>query len=295
MQKSACVSCRASKLRCSLDTFAEHSKCRRCFSTNHECVFKTIEPRQRRKRTDTRVTALEQRFEKLQALIDSQRLREYDNDSVHTAASKTVQAPRPISHDTNGAYPSETAALSKEKKWLPGAQEEKLVDNCHLQSSLETLLASGLLSIGTAMDLLDDFTSNVLPQYPIVAFSSAETFGWLRRHQPTLLLAMITAACRASDPSLFRKLHFQLRGDLSAQVMVHGNKSVELVQAILVMVEWYDTPDDMRHLNFYTWIQVAGLMVRELGLWPWSEEISSVEHTATEWRTSFAAYLTMSM
>lgn len=77
--------------------------------------------------------------------------------------------------------------------------------------------------------------------------------------------------------------------------MVRGHKSVELVQAILVMVEWYDTPDDIVQLNFYTWIQIAGLMVRELGLWPWSEDISPVEHTAVEWRTSFAAYLTMSM
>lgn len=284
MQKNACLSCRTSKLRCSLETFAEHNKCKRCFTTNNECVFKTVAPRQRRKRTDTRVTALEQRLAELQASIDSQRLRR-----------NVLQAPPPIPLPINDAYASETAALVEDRKWLPQEQEDTLVNNCHLQSSLETLLASNLLSAGKAIALFNDFTSNVLTQYPIVAFSSHETFDWLRRRQPTLLLAAITAACRASDPGLFRKLHFQLRGSLSEQVMVRGHKSVELAQAILVMVEWYDTPDDMGHLNFYTWIQVAGLMVRELGLWPWSEEISPAEHTAVEWRTSFAAYLTMSM
>ncbi|PNP55418.1 hypothetical protein THARTR1_04248 [Trichoderma harzianum] len=296
MQKNACLSCRASKLRCSLETFAEHSKCKRCFTTNNECVFKTVAPRQRRKRTDTRVTALEQRLAELQASIDSQRLRQHDDGIVRTTGSrKVLQAPPSIPQPISGAHASETAALVEDRKWLPQEQEDKLVDSRHLQSSLETLLASNLLSTGKAIALFKDFASNVLTQYPIVAFSSHEPFDWLRRRQPTLLLAVITAACRASDPGLFRKLHFHLRGSLSEQVMVRGNKSVELVQAILVMVEWYDTPYDMGHLNFYTWIQIAGLMVRELGLWPWSEEISPVEHTAVEWRTLFAAYLTMSI
>ncbi|KKO96461.1 hypothetical protein THAR02_11438 [Trichoderma harzianum] len=296
MQKNACLSCRTSKLRCSLETFAEHNKCKRCFATNNECIFKTVAPRQRRKRTDTRVTALEQRLAELQASIDSQRLKQYDNGIVHTTASRNVlQAPPPLPQPINGAYTGETAASVEDRKWPAQEQEDKLVDCCHLQSSLETLLASHLLPESKAIALFNDFVSNVLTQYPIVAFSSHETFSWLRRRQPTLLLAVITAACRASDPGLFRKLHLQLRGNLSEQVMVRGHKSVELVQAILVMVEWYDTPDDMVQLNFYTWIQLAGLMVRELGLWPWSGEISPAEHTAVEWRTSFAAYLTTSI
>ncbi|KAL7932884.1 hypothetical protein V8C35DRAFT_305731 [Trichoderma chlorosporum] len=295
MQKNACLSCRASKLRCSLDNFAEHNKCKRCFTTSSECVFTTVATRQRRKRTDTRVTALEQRLAELQASLDLQRLKQYDNGVAYNTVNRNVQALPSIPQAANGTCGEEAEALIEERKWLLQEQEEKLVDNGHLQSSLETLFASSLLSTGTAIALFDDFVKTVLPLYPIVAFSRQETFGWLRRHQPTLLLAAITAACRASDPCLFRKLHFKLRSDLSDQVMVRGNKSIELVQAILVMVEWYDTPDDMRHLNFYTWIQVAGLMVRELDLWPWSEEISTVEHTAAEWRTSFAAYLTMSI
>ncbi|KAL7795461.1 hypothetical protein V8C43DRAFT_321315 [Trichoderma afarasin] len=285
MQKNACLSCRTSKLRCSLETFAEHNKCKRCFTTNNECVFKTVAPRQRRKRTDTRVTALEQRLSELQASIDSQKLRQYDSGIVHTTTNRHIQTRPPI----------EAATLVEDRKWLPQEQEDKLVDSRHLRSPLETLFDSNLLSASKAIALFNDFASNVLPHYPIVVFSGHETFDWLRRCQPTLLLAAITAACRASDPGLFRKLHLQLRGDLSEQVMVRGHKSVELVQAILVMVEWYDTPDDMVQLNFYTWIQIAGLMVRELGLWPWSEDISPVEHTAVEWRTSFAAYLTMSI
>ncbi|RFU75888.1 hypothetical protein TARUN_6350 [Trichoderma arundinaceum] len=295
MQKNACISCRTSKLRCSLDTFAEHGKCRRCFKISNECVFKTIAPRQRRKRTDTRVAALEQRLAELQAVVNSQRVGQFDNGTVqaHTSGS-TAHVPQPASQDASGAYFNKSQAPVEERKWLSETEDEKSVEVGYLQSSLEALLTSGLLSTDTAVRLFDDFTQNVLPQYPILLLSSAETFEYLRRQQPTLLLAMITAACRGSDPDLFRKLHFHLRGDLSEQVMVCGNRSVELVQAILVMVEWYDPPEDMRRLIFYTWIQIASVMVRELGLWPWSEDITPVEHTATEWRTSFAAYLSIS-
>lgn len=296
MQKNACLSCRTSKLRCSLDTFADHGKCRRCFNANKDCVFKSISPRQRRKRTDTRVASLEKRLTELQAAVDSQRLRQYDNGTVHaTTTSKFAYSSRPILDDANGGCPDETEASNEERKWPLETKNEQLSADFRLQSSLERLFASSVLSIGDAIRLFDDFTHNVLPQYPILALSSADSFDRLRMQQPTLLLAMMTAACRASDPSLFRRLHFHLRGDLSEQIMVHGHRSVELVQAILVMVEWYDPPDDMRRLNFYTWIQVAGFMVRELGLWPWSEDsIPTAARTIVEWRTVFAAYLSMS-
>lgn len=288
IQKSACLSCRTSKLRCVLDTFAQHGKCKRCFNANNECVFSTIAPRQRRKRTDTRVTVLEKRLSELQAAVDLQRLTPDNGGATHVTASQIALAPQPGYRDTN------VASLGENRTTI-GAEDEGLFDDCRYQSSLERLFASGLLSTDTAIRLFHDFTNNVLPQYPILTLSRAENFDWFRAHQPTLLLSIIAAACRASNPSLFRKLSVHLRGDLSKQVMVHGNRSVELIQAILVMVEWYDVPEDMRRLNFYAWIQTAGLMVRELGLWPWSEDDSlPVDHTMAQWRISFATYLPLS-
>ncbi|EGR51052.1 uncharacterized protein TRIREDRAFT_104109 [Trichoderma reesei QM6a] len=61
------------------------------------------------------------------------------------------------------------------------------------------------------------------------------------------------------------------------------------------MIEWYYTDGGMTHLDLNTWIQMAGVMVRELGHWPRSEEVVGMEHilTAAGWRTNFAAYLSM--
>jgi hypothetical protein len=288
IQKSACLSCRTSKIRCVLDTFAQHGKCKRCFNANSECVFSTIAPRQRRKRTDTRVTVLEKRLSELQAAVDLQRLGQDDGGAAHVTASEIALAPPP-------GYRDESRTAIEVERYLPEAEDENSIHDTEYQSSLEKLFDSGLLSTETATHLFNDFINNVLPQYPILTISKAESFDWFRSQQPTLLFAIIAAACRATNPCLFRKLSVHLRRDLSEQVLVHGNRSIELAQAILVMVEWYDVPEDLRRLNFYTWIQTAGLMVRELGLWPWSEDTNStVDHTMAQWRISFATYLPLS-
>ncbi|KAK1241094.1 hypothetical protein MKX08_001068 [Trichoderma sp. CBMAI-0020] len=251
-------------------------------------LSRTIAPRQRRKRTDTRVTVLEKRLSELQAVLDLQRPVQDDGGAAHVTASEIALAPPPGYRDEN------RAAIGAERCALE-AEDENSFHDSRYQPSLERLFASGLLSTDTAIRLFNNFINNVLPQYPILTLSRAENFDWLRAHQPTLLLAIIAAACRASNPGLFRKLSVHLRGDLSEQVMVQGNKSIELVQAILVMAEWYDVPEDLRRLNFYAWIQTAGLMVRELGLWPWSEDTNpSVDRTMAQWRISFATYLPLS-
>ncbi|PTB66687.1 hypothetical protein BBK36DRAFT_19330 [Trichoderma citrinoviride] len=140
-----------------------------------------------------------------------------------------------------------------------------------------------------------DFVNHII----LVSFSSTEEFSLLRRHEPRLLLAAINAACRASDLSLFRKLYSHVRGNLSKQVMVQGRRSLELVQiGTSVMIEWYDSPGSMRHLGLlHKDPNGAGVMVRKLGLWPWSEEVVGAEHTVTAagWRATFAAYLTILM
>lgn len=56
------------------------------------------------------------------------------------------------------------------------------MDNCHLQSTLEKLFASGFNK--HAIDLVDEPIYIVLPEYPIVSFSSTQKFQ-LAEETPT--------------------------------------------------------------------------------------------------------------
>lgn len=309
-QKHACTQCRVSKLRCLLDTLPDHGKCRRCHEANVECVFESIAPRQRRKRTDTRVAVLEKQIEDLKALVDNNRSSQSPTFGNETAVrhehgfddrtqdkrygyERSAEQQSRTSQNTSGARFSETGKQRTPEDELSSCNDE----------TIPGLVSSSLLPVDIAINLLADFVCHVLPEYPIIAVTDRDDFNSLRTAKPRLLLAMITAASRASDPFLFGKLHPCLVGLLAEQIVVRGHRSLELVQAILIMEVWYDPPDDMRRLNFYLWIQIAGTMVRQLGLWPGSDISSPVrkhvpkepdDRTMMEWRTAFAVYLSMS-
>lgn len=293
-QKHACARCRASKLRCLLETVSEHGKCRRCHDAGADCVFQSIAPRQRRKRTDTRVAALEKQITRLQATIhgnaprgnlsDVEHGQEFDEPTLGEGHDEGSDSPLPVAGHLE-VIEEQSAREAEPGETIPG------------------IVGSDLLSVDVAISLLAEFTSHVLPEYPILVLAVDDDFNSLRKSRPTLLFAMITAGARATDPVLFRSLHIRLLRVLADKALVRGHRSLELVQAILVMEVWYDPPDDMERLNFYMWIHVAATMVRQLGLWPWST-VSSFpkapqpheldERRMSEWRAAFAVYLSMS-
>jgi hypothetical protein len=137
----------------------------------------------------------------------------------------------------------------------------------------------------------------------VLELTEGHAFTSLRSSQPLLLLATVTAASRGSDQRLFAELHSRLRSLLADAVLVRGQCSLEIIQAILVMEVWYHPPEDLRHLNFYMWIQIASTLVRQLGLWPWAVNSSKESHNSfkqfsnrprSNIRTAFAVYLSMS-
>lgn len=296
-QKHACSRCRASKLRCLVDTLAEHGKCRRCHNAGAECVFDSRAPRQRRKRTDTRVAALEKEIAGLKAAFGNP-----GNDSSPLASSPdTVWQTDPLGNQ----YARDEISVGEQPGQIQSGWQEEPENNSSssLNETIPGLVDTGLLPLHLAKTLLVQFIDNVVPQYPVLALGANQDLNSLRISQPTLLLAMITAASRGSDPVLFRKLHSRLLGHIGHQVLVLGRRSLELVQAILAMEVWYDPPDDMDRLNFYMWIRIAGIMVQQLGLWPWSKIVSPMslarlndrdEKTLSEWRTAFAVFLSNS-
>ncbi|KAH8811236.1 hypothetical protein F5884DRAFT_781568 [Xylogone sp. PMI_703] len=292
-QKHACSQCRASKIRCLLDTLAEHGKCRRCNDTGADCVFGSIAPRQRRKRTDTRVAALEKQIAALTAAIETRAGR---SSPLGGGELGNVDSGLAESHDRECSVGGPPATSHPEA----GEQTVREDEPCFLDETIPGLVGSDLLPLDIAVNLFTEFVTNVVPEYPIFALADGESFDSLRTSQPTLLLAIITAGSRGTNPVLFRKLHSRLLERLADQILVHGHRSLQLAKAIMLMEVWYDPPDNMEQLNFYMWIQITWIMVQQLGLWPWSDTSSSMTEDKDigckldGWRTAFASYVSMS-
>ncbi|KAL9077547.1 MAG: hypothetical protein Q9157_003349 [Trypethelium eluteriae] len=84
--------------------------------------------------------------------------------------------------------------------------------------------------------------------------------------QPFTVTAMIIAACIFAEPELFKTLYQANIRLLANEVVILGNKSLDLVQAFLISAMWTDPPDDLSRMNIFQWTHIASTMANELDL-----------------------------
>ena len=249
-KKNACEKCRRSKLRCHLDTFDECGKCCRCFTSDIECVFVTLPPRKPRRRTDARVTTLEKELVTMRKMFI-----QLQDDRDPASRQDSPKSSR--SAGSSGASPELTLPSTS------GA-DSPFTSSSNAVEVIPCLLSSSMLTETEARDLFNEFVTHSLPQYPLIILD--EPFDIVRESKPMLLLAAITAASNARDGELFARLHGHLIRMVSDRVVVNGERSLELLQSIILLEVWFSPSDDLRKLNFYQWIHVAATMAMQLGL-----------------------------
>jgi hypothetical protein len=119
--------------------------------------------------------------------------------------------------------------------------------------------------MGLAADLLNRYNVHMCPHLPGVVLPPDLTAAELRKTKPVLFLAVMAGA--ASElPNLQRVLTKELMQQFADKIIICGNKSLELVQAITVAVIWYWPPERFEELKFYQLVHVAAVMAIEIGL-----------------------------
>lgn len=256
--RHACERCRRVKVRCLVETVAIHGSCRRCHESNAECVFGDIAPRQRRKRTDTRLALLEQQVKALQETYSAA----HPHAGVCADQHTNFDEGRPSVDFTTGSNSPPTLFTVQPDSIGEEFSPAVVPNSDTIPGYVNDVDVSYELGVG----LFTKFTEDLLPQYPILTFSDNDTFDNLRVSKPLLLFASVTAASSTQGTDLFERLHSRLLCILSNKVVLDGEKSLELVQAILIAEVWYSPPSDLKKLNFYLWIQLAATLTVELGL-----------------------------
>ena len=253
--KHACERCRDSKLKCQLEKLQATGKCDRCFAADAECTFKPVLPRKRRKRTDVRVTNLEKELNSMSNMLQEVR---------------ALQPPTSCSDSSSSPYvPSNAEGALTSSQWS---------------------LCPDLISHRRAEELFQHFVDDMLPQYPIVAVS--ESSDTLRLSKPTLHLAIVAAGSSTRETAKFHSLHGELVRQVTAKAILGGERSLELIQSILVLESWYYPPEDLRNLNFYQWTQIAGTMAMQLGLIgrEYAQSSRDIGGNPEHWRTILAVF-----
>lgn len=123
----------------------------------------------------------------------------------------------------------------------------------------------GVLTMDRAAELFVRYTDQMVSHLPGVVFPPGTTAAEVRKSTPTLFHA-IMAASSSEFPLIQRRMVKELMEIFAEKVIVRGEKSLELVQALHVAVIWYWPPEHFEELKFYQLVHISAVMALDIGL-----------------------------
>ncbi|KAH7139968.1 hypothetical protein B0J13DRAFT_447937 [Dactylonectria estremocensis] len=245
-----CQGCRHRRIKClaaSQDSPPSNKKCTRCLKLDIECVFLAPAIKKTRRRNETRIKELERKFKEIQSSLG-----ETQAASLVSLSDLTVESDAQFAASSKSHSPGTSSTL------------DSLLFVGSFNSTPAEPLPNGVSSHGQAEELYWEFVHNCAPLYPVVHIPESLTCELTRTSRPAFFRAILTAASSTTDPRLSRVL-FQGTGRfLAEKVIVEGEKSLDLVQALLVMATWQQPPEKFQGLKFSQSAQMAATMVMDL-------------------------------
>jgi hypothetical protein len=101
----------------------------------------------------------------------------------------------------------------------------------------QDVIGKGIISYDKAETLLRSYGTHA-PNFPFIVLSPSDSLDSLRREKPFLLLSILTIASTSNLP-LQDLLEAELRETLGRKVIFNGEKSLDLMQGLLIYLAWY--------------------------------------------------------
>lgn len=124
----------------------------------------------------------------------------------------------------------------------------------------------GLVSLEAAAEAFDYYVTEMTPQLPIVTFPPGTTIHDIRRSKPVLFHTILAVAIGPIQPDIQVPLFDEFWKILAERMVVKGDKSLELVQAMVLTSTWYLPPDRYEELKFYQLINMAITQAIDIGM-----------------------------
>ncbi|KAJ5496221.1 Transcription factor [Penicillium fimorum] len=288
----ACEPCRQLKVRCDPDPAHPEGSCKRCAKARRTCVV-TAPTRKRQKKTDSRVAELERKIDALTATLHaSHSTGALFSGGAGQQASPTGQRDeQPAGRRWLGGE-SKVAGIKRQhtgevkdlsggcwrrgirgriptqasKHWRRPVAGDSAPPKHDAGNEFADMIDRGIVDYKTASVAFERYIHQMAPEMPFVVFPPGTTMGEVRRNKPYLFLAIIGAAIGVFNPDAQPILINEAYRVIAEHVVVKGQKSLELVQAIMVCAIWYLPPDNFEELKFYSLTHMAAVMAIELGL-----------------------------
>jgi hypothetical protein len=288
----ACLGCRESKLRCKRSEEDPHLGCERCLASRRECIIPA--PRKREKKTGkATVAVLEKRIDALLANLTDKRENSENNRGFgdlrldtpqvsgvipfvgEAGSRRTYQGKLPESF-----VPAQTPSTGPPFS-LPGGligSERSRNEKRHPLSFFmprpprteelfqKDVVSQGYISLEDAERVYDRFVTKILPHFPAIVLPENTTVMNLRRSKPALFLSILAVGSANLGPEMQEFLTKEAMRGYADRVLMRGEKSLDLIQALQLSVVWYYPPDHFEEIKLYQPVALAAAMCLELGL-----------------------------
>jgi hypothetical protein len=193
-------------------------------------------PRRRKRKTTERVADLEKKIEHLTTLL--------------SATESNSNNPTPKSGA--GSVPTARGSGSESDP-----SSETLIDRA---------LNRGLLDWQTVCTAFDRYKYQMCQFFPFVVFPPETDPAMVKEQQPLLFFAIVNAATASIHSPSKSELADMLAKDLALRIMYKGERTLEIIQTLLVHVSFYARPRHTRELNFNQMVHIASTMALDVGL-----------------------------
>ena len=173
----------------------------------------------------------------------------------------TNQGSNPTSEDFEQCLVSKVPRDSGGQYGEPNVQ-----DTLHHLSLHDDVVDRGILSMVQATLLFTRYIDELMQHFPAVVLPEGSTAGQIRKAKPTLFLAIIAAASGSSNSNLNNRLNQEILQVYADRIAIKGEKSLELIQLMLITMIWYFPPDNFEELKFYQYIHMAATMALDIGI-----------------------------
>ncbi|KAF3394628.1 Transcriptional regulator WAR1 [Penicillium rolfsii] len=285
----SCESCRSLKVRC-LPNPSTPNQCQRCVKGKKACIFVAPQRRRPRKRTDSRVAQLEKEMRMMRSLLKDRIREESEPESPEGSEGSPDEAGEMDFHDHLGPISEAPASATGSSHFMdyspdfmkmahPGMAGSGPLSAPPSMSGLHTnfspdsnrtppedVVDRGIISLEDAEQLVAFFIHELASFFPLVVFPTSTTAAQLRQTKPILFLSVISAAAISIDAGLAGVLNREMVRLYAERFFIEGEKSLELVQALLIMIIFYYPPSSPLKLQFYQYTHIASTMALEIGL-----------------------------
>lgn len=133
-------------------------------------------------------------------------------------------------------------------------------------SGFVDVIDKGIVTLEVATEAFNMYTNQMAPQLPIVVFPPGTQMADIRRSKPILFHSILAISIGTAQPDVQVLLVEDFYKIIAERVVVKGEKSLELVQAVLISSTWYMPPEHFEELKFYQLIHMAVTLAMDIGM-----------------------------